>query len=362
MKKVLCIFSKPKDFAHPENYPAPVTFFGYIELAADKDFVTERLEVDRKPGLKWALQNPLWVLWRPFELFLYRLTGVGFSLGQIAQRIRYINTFDVVYGINDTSGLPLSFLKRVGIIRPRVVFISAGLINNLYARPRDIRTKFIHYALAGADRVLAWSPHEQNMFATWGVHSETIPLEADITFFQPDANVPKEDFILFSGRDVGRDTDTLINVLKETHLPAVFITNQSLLPKGSLPENITLITEFIDHDTLKDYYHGAKLVVVPVKEIGRISGQTSILESLAMGKATVVAKTKACVSAYPELTEGKHLLWYEPENEESLRKQILRVYNNTELCSTLETGGRTFVESLPKNWLYSKLKETITAV
>ncbi len=359
MTNILCIFSKKKDFEHMGPYSFPVTFFGYDSLVADPAFTTKRLDIYKEASFRWLIRYPIWILWRPFELLFYRLTGVGFALGQILHHRRYINTFDIVYGINDTSGIPLSLLKRLHLIKPPVVFVSAGLINNMYAHPRDPRTHLLRFALCGATCVFAWSPHEQHLFEAWGISSTHLPLEADTRLFSPDPSIPREDFILFSGRDIGRDTATLIEVLKETGLPAVFITNRSLLPKGELPANITLITDYISYDELKNYYNRARLVVVPVKEIGRFSGQTSLLEALAMGKATIAARTKACTSAYPTLTGNTHLLWYEPENERDLKEKVLALHNDPSMQESLGEHGREFVELLPQEWLYTTLKKNL---
>lgn len=360
MSKVLCIFSKAKDFEHPERHPAPVTFFGYDRLQKESTFKVARLEIDRKPGAWWVVTHPLWMLWRPFEIWFYQLTGLGFSLGQLLQHIRYINSFDIVYGINDTSGLPLALLKRIGLIRPRIIFISAGLINNLHDRPSDIRSRFITWFLPAADRVLAWSPLERDMFRALSISTEFIPLEADTEFFIPDRNVAKEDYVLFSGRDIGRDTRSLITALNTHSVPAVFVTSKHLLPADlPLPKSVTLITERISHDRLKELYHRANFVIVPVHEISRISGQTALLEALAMGKAIIAARTKAFVSTYPDLRHEEHLLWYEPENAADLANQISRLQTDLSLVQHLEQNARIFAESLPRDWFYTKLRAFI---
>lgn len=357
MKKILCVFSKNKDFKHPKSYPSPVTFYGYDSLLKEKDFGVSRLDIFFQKDIFWILKNPFWLFWRPFELLFYLYTGVGFALGQLIGRVSYLNKFDLIYGINDTSGVALAFLKKLGLLKTKIVWISAGLVNNLTSRPKNIVTKFFRWFLPSADLILSWSPLETSAYKGIGVNSEFVPLEADVDFYTPDYSRLGE-YIFSVGRDTGRDIQVLFKALKISGHPLKLIADDSSI-NAQLPKNIELMSQRISFEDIKNLYKGARIVVVPTKEISRVSGQTALLEALAMGKPIIASKTKAMTSAYPGLKNGRDLIWYQPGNVEDLSRKIHHLWSNKKELNALSRNARRFAQQMPQNWFYNALKDKV---
>ena len=338
MKKIrlLYIFSKDRDFKNPDKYPSTF-FYGWKEFKKDPKFETSEILLTTK--------GFLFYLWKPFETIHFHLTSVGFALDRVVRQRKYINTFDVVLAVNDSSGLPLLLLKKLGFIRPKIFMISAGLVNNL-VRMSGILSPFKWtYAslLKKAHRIFLWSPLEKDLYGRIvGENAFLLPLQIDTKFFSAN-NTPKEDFFLSVGRDPERDPETLFRAFGDNGEKLVAIGNTPYIRK-----NIWSITKRLSFQEMKELYQKAYAVIIPIKKVARISGQTALVEALAMGKAIIVARNEAILSQY-QLRENEDVLFYEPENVDDLAKQITRLKKDPSLIKRLEENAKKFIESLPES-------------
>src|SRR5688572_1828419 len=71
--------------------------------------------------------------WYPVERFVARRVGMGFALDIALQNLRALNRARVIVSTVDTCGLPLALLKRTGLLKTRVVYISQGLSDRVAA-------------------------------------------------------------------------------------------------------------------------------------------------------------------------------------------------------------------------------------
>lgn len=345
--KLLYIFSKPRDFKHLTSYPS-IIYYGYDQFIKDNNFKTSLLKKQK--------ENLFYLLWRPFSLYFYSKTEVGFNLVQILTNLKLINSQDIVLAVNDSAGIPLVLLKKLSLIKPKIVFISAGLINNLEIHQKHWVFKFYRWFLQKADLIICWSLLERDLYKTLiGAKAEFIKLEADLSFYKQTNNKFLKDFILCVGRDVGRDFKTLFKALGELKIPIKVVTHSSHIKGLEISANIKLFTEHVAYSTLINWYKKARLVIINLKEIHRFTGQRALLEGLAMGKAVIAAKTRALISTY-SLKDGKEIVFYQPEDATDLKNKIESIYNDLEKIQRLGKGGRKFVERIPKNSFYKTLK------
>jgi len=348
--KLLYIFSKSRDFKHAKKYP-PSIFYGYYQFSRNSDFKVTLLEPQKK--------NLLWLLWRPFELYFYSKTGIGFKLYQILASLKLINSQDIVIAVNDSIGIPLAILKKLRLVKPKIVFISAGLINNLEINKKHWVFKFYRWLLKGVDLILCWSPFEEKLYKSLiKAKAKFIPLEPDIDFFKPDYKMPLENFILSIGKDIGRDFKTLFEAVEKLKIPTKVITNRINIKNLEIPDNVELHLEHINYSTLIKWYKKARVVVINIKEIHRFSGQRALLEALSMGKTIIAAKTKSLTTTYNP-KNGKEIVFYQPSNSQNLRNKINSIYNNPEKIKKIGLQARKFAEKMPKNLFYKNLKNFI---
>jgi hypothetical protein len=312
------MFSKPRDLENLERYPSAL-YFGYVGFKNDPNFETGVLVTDKK--------TLLYYFWHPFELILYKFTDVGFALDRILLNLKTINKYEAVVAVNDSCGLPLGLLKIFGMVKPRIVMISAGLINNLekissrlYLRPL---LSFYRLILKKMEVVFLWSNFEVETYKKFvSLNCKFLPLEIDTKFWKP-MPTKKENFVLSVGRDLGRD---FVSVAKATNLlgiPLVVVTNKKFAAELKSYSNVTIITKMIPYQELKKLYSQAICIVVGIKENSRISGQTSFIEAITMNKITVVSATQALASTYNIKNRGG-IITYNPQNLNDIERAIKR--------------------------------------
>lgn len=347
MKKIRLLYfvaSRP-DYEQLGKVPS-VVFYGTDRLREDPAF---------EFAACWQRNKLLQWLWFPMERYLIRRVGVGFRLDQVLVHLTMIRRHDMILAETDSTGLPLLLLKRLGLLRSRVGFISAGLVNELEHQQHTWLFLFYKWLLWAADFVVCWSPLEERMFRELtGAKATFVQLEADTMFYQP-SGAPTGDFVLCVGRDVGRDFETLFASLASTGVPAKVIASAHPVAGLSIPKNVEIYTEKVDYETLMDWYRQARLVVVNLQEIHRFTGQRALLETLAMGKATVAARTQALTSTYP-LVDGSDVVFYEPGNASDLAQKIRDLYDDQKKISALGLHARAFVETLPEENFYQGVR------
>lgn len=344
MKKLSLLYfaaSRP-DYSQIGQIPS-VIFYGTDRLREDPAFHFD---------VRWKRNRLLQWLWQPFERYLIRRVGVGFRLDQAFRHLFVLRRQDVILAETDSTGLPLLLLKRLGFIKTRVGFISAGLINELERQQQALLFRWYRWLLQAADFVVCWSPLEERVFReVTQSRARFVLLEADTDFYRPTPETPLEDFILCVGRDIGRDFDTLFQALKLIGVPAKVIASTHRVRGLEIPSIVEFHTEKVEYTTMLDWYHRARLVIVNLVEIHRFTGQRALLEALALGKATIVAKTQALTSTY-SLVDRQDVVFYEPGDARDLAEKIRDIYHDEGKLRELGTHARRFVEQIPKDSFY----------
>lgn len=344
MKKIRLLYfaaSRP-DYSQAGQVPS-VIFYGTDRLREDPVFDFQ---------VRWRRNRLLQWIWFPFERYLIRRVGVGFRLDQVFRHLIALRRSDVILTETDSTGLPLLLLKRLGFIKTRVGFISAGLINELERQQDTKLFRWYTWLLKAADFIVCWSPLEEQLFVhLTGANAHHVLLEADTLLYRPGPAVPTQDFILCVGRDVGRDFQTFFDAVEATGVPAKVVTSTHRIKGLRIPESVELILDKVDYPTLLDWYRQARLVIVNLQEIHRFTGQRALLEALAMGKATIVSRTRAVMSTYP-LVQDRDVVFYEPENARDLTDKIRSLYHDQRKLCELGSNARQFVEQIPQHSFY----------
>lgn len=336
--------SRP-DYAQVGQVPS-VVFYGMDRLREDSAFEFQAC---------WQRNKMLQWLWFPFEKYLIHRVGVGFRLDQAIVHLSAMRDQEVILAETDSTGLPLLLLKRMGLIKSRVGFISAGLINELERQQKTFLFRWYKWLLLAADFVVCWSPLEERMFRELtGAKAKFVQLEADTAFYQP-SRTTIGDFVLCVGRDIGRDFETLFHALGDLRIPTKVIASAHHVAKLHIPENVELHTEKVAYETLMEWYQRARLVIVNPQEIHRFTAQRALLEALAMGKATVAAKTLALTSTYP-LVDRQDIIFYEPGNATDLAQKIQETYAEQKKLHELGLSARRFIEQIPQGFFYQGVR------
>jgi len=349
---LLYFAASPPPYEQVDTVPS-VIFYGTDRLREDPAFSF---------SARWKRNPVLQFAWRPWEKYLIKRVGVGFRLDQAVRHLLSLRRQDIVLAETDSTGLPLLLLKRLGLIKGRVGFISAGLINILELQQKTRLFVWYRWLLRAADFIICWSPIEEQTYRQLvGAKAHFVRLEADVDYYKPDPSAVLEPYVLCVGRDVGRDFQTLFEALEDLNVPAKVVTSPVRVRGLRVPKNVELILRFVDYPALLDLYRRARLVVVSLQEIHRFTGQRALLESLAMGKATIVARTMAVVGTYT-LKDIQDVVFYEPGDADDLVQKIRTVYNYERQIRALGVNGRRFVETLPKGAFYSGVREILVKI
>jgi glycosyltransferase involved in cell wall biosynthesis len=234
--------------------------------------------------LKWPI-SPLQ------RWFLHRF-GVGFQLDQALLLLPRLRQADVIITTNDSCGLPVAFLKWLGLLKTPQVYFHIGFKSNPYL------SRLLRQPEALIDFTIT-------------------PPGVDTKFFRPKKLKPKFD-ILAVGRDPGRDYRTLFQAVKDLPIKIKVICDPKNITGLSIPANVT-VKHFASYLQVRQAYWQSKIVVIPTQK-HTVSGQISLLEALACGKPVIAANTPALniVST----------IYYQPERPQSLKRQIIKLLNH----------------------------------
>src|SRR5262245_21828449 len=109
--------------AAPKDSPERYRLFGLDEFQARGADVHHNLG---SPAPRWAR-----ALDRVLNKAVYGLGGYGGDFASVLASLRELNRADVVLSTVDTVGIPLVLLKRLGLVRPPIVYVAVGLPERL---------------------------------------------------------------------------------------------------------------------------------------------------------------------------------------------------------------------------------------
>lgn len=260
-------------------------------------------------------------LFYPLEHLLIKETGMGFKLDQACFLSLRFNNYDVIVATGDSAGLPILFLKYLGIIKKPVIFMSAGLAGALKGKTDTWLGKFYKKILTKADIFTSYSQVEIDFFQKeMGIRGiKYIPLATDWNYFSRPSN-KKRDIICAVGTEQGRDYKTFFEAVKGLAIKAEIACHPNNIRGLSVPDNVKVHFNIPVTKVLK-IYQQSLISVVPCYERYRSSGQMVVLESAAAGLATVASRIKGIITAF-DFQDKNNLLYVEPLNSTILRDKI----------------------------------------
>jgi glycosyltransferase involved in cell wall biosynthesis len=178
-----------------------------------------------------------------------------------------------------------------------------------------------------------------------------VPLGVDTDFVREGVSEPQEaaacesGFVLAVGTNEGKDYGTLLEALP-LGLKLVIITdehNARLIRRHRcFGEGIEVLTR-VPMRQLRDWYHRAALMVIPLHDTAYGSGHSVFLENLALGKLVVVSESRG-MKGYAR--SKQNCLTVPVGDSKGLRETIQSVMNATgHYCGLGEAAGKDAVEN-----------------
>jgi len=264
--------------------------------------------------------------------------------------------------------------------RPAMVY---GLLGRLFMRrrPAHIAKEFFFGESAEGSNISIMKKMLDCLYryALKNVDAVIVSATGEITFYAKKLELPESRFIfipwpsnidnptMIEGNDgsilaVGRslrDWQTFFKVAECVPFRCVVVASRKEVSGLMVPPNVEIYCE-ISYQRYLELLKLAKIVVIPLLETKRSTGQASFLEAMAYGKPVVVADVIGAVDYIKDRVNG---LLYRSEDFFDMRDKILQIMNNDDLCEKLSRGGLfSVVEEYNKTKYANKMIDIIHSI
>jgi glycosyltransferase involved in cell wall biosynthesis len=315
--------------------------FGLDEIAARGVDVRHNLERDSRTPL-WARAAAA-AANRP----LYAAGGYGGDFASVLASLRQVNAADVIFSTVDTVGIPLILLKRAGLVRPPLVYVSIGLPERLEQLRGERMRNLYRTALGKAAAVVAYSENEAGWLRDWlapgGPLVVFVPFGVDVDVFRPVEAEPDAD-VLSVGVDPRRDFELLVAIAERNPELSFRIVAGAGRARslGELPANVALETD-IPLEQVRSRLAGARCVALPVRDNSYSGATTTLLQAMALARPVIVSRTAAIAAGY-ELADGVNCRLVEPGDEQGFERALLETLTGAAAARSLGSRARQTVE------------------
>jgi glycosyltransferase involved in cell wall biosynthesis len=316
----------------PERY----RLFGLDELAAHGADVHHNLE-RRIPAWARAVD---WLL----DKVVYGVGGYGGDFASVLASLREINRADVVLSTVDTVGLPLVLLKRLGLVRPPIVYVAVGLPERL-VQLRRLQSLY-RRALTETRAIVSYAESEVRWLRDWlgdGANVVFVPFGVDTAHFAPVDRQPEVD-VVSVGADPRRDFSLLTGIAAR-HPELTFRLIASAEHARALrgpTANVSVETD-IPLDAVRERLAAARVVALPVRENSYSGATTTLLQAMAMAKPVVVSGTDAVATGYG-LEDGVNCRLVPPGDAAAFEDALLETLTGADAATALGIRARERVE------------------
>lgn len=324
--------------------PDAFALYGADELAAAGYTIHHNLEVGNPSPRCQAWSNRLSAAIRLFG-------GYGGDFAGLWTSLKRAQSCDCIVSTGDSLGVPLLFMKGLGLIRKPVYYISVGLperIQSMKCRPMKA---FYRRALASCAGVAAYGWGEAEWLKEWmkGREVTFIPFGTHANLFKPDGEKIDTD-ICSVGADYQRDFTQVLTAARN-HPGIRFrlvVSNHWKNQLPDLPQNVQVLTELSLEET-KRAMASSRVVVLPVKPNLYSGATTTLLQAMALGKPVVVTAVDAIREGYG-LEDKVNVRLAAPEDASSLERAMLELLEDPETARKIGAEARKHVEA-ELNWI-----------
>jgi glycosyltransferase involved in cell wall biosynthesis len=315
--------------------------FGLDELASRAARVHHNLEDAGSPAWARAVATSIN---RP----LYGIGGYGGDFATVLASLRRINQVDVVFSTVDTVGVPLMLLKRAGLVRPPLVYVSIGLPERLAQLRGERMQRLYARALRGTQSIVAYAKSEVEQLRGWlGAEAppiDFVPFGVDVDAFRPVPELRPDTDVVTVGVDPRRDFALLLRIAARRPELSFRIVASAEHARAlhDAPANVAVETD-IPLEQVRDRLARARVVALPVRDNSYSGATTVLLQAMAMAKPVVVSRTAAISEGY-ELEDGVNCRLVPPGDSDAFEQALLEQVTGAGAASTLGTHARETVE------------------
>lgn len=275
--------------------------------------------------------------WRPLLTRIEAAT-VPFAQALLTRRARRDGA--AVLAIFESEGHGLALHRRLtGRRRPPLVIVACWLAD-LLVDGTAWRRSLYRYLYRAVDDVVVFSSNQRDtLAAALGRDPDRIHVVRFGVDLDELAAVTTSDDggVVAVGRDLGRDWNTLARASEGTGWQISLFTRPAQVDGIDLPPEIHLRGPVDRSEYLRELA-GAAVVAVPTLDRQYPTGQTVLLEAMALGKACVVTDT---VAMREYVQDGVTALMVPPGDAEAFRSAVQRLLDDPALRERLGDEART---------------------
>lgn len=315
-------------------------------------------------------QRILDLIFLPLYKLFQRQIDIGFHLGRAILLLPKMNRADIVITNTDSIGLPICFLKRLGLVRPPVIYavglfyIQGELDKAINSGRQTPFRRFYVWILSAASHIVYHSPIEREKLVRLSLYNPAyctfVAMGSDAKFFKyhhSPLTTHHSPLVLAIGRDHARDYDTLF--LAAEKLPEsnfLVICSQRNIDGLKVPKNVKVLLD-LPYREVAEWYQKADVVVIPMKEMHRSSGQISLIDALHSGKPVIVSKVLGIL--HYGLISKKDAIFVAPESSGGLVEAIQLLNASQKLRRQLIKNGKLAAGKFTTKNYAAKLSEII---
>ena len=316
-------------------------FYGFMELEAAglAASLIEEVDLGGAPeGLLSRAATPL----------THAVAGINVGLlarlGRL-ESLTLLKPFEVVVATTNNQGMALAFLRRLGRLKARVLFIAMGV---LPADASPLRRAVTRRLLRGVSLAPLSRAEETYLINALGPDQDIayLPFGVDDRFWKP----PSEGgsgggYVLSIGNDPHRDYATLAASWRPEFPPLKIVTR---LPVPASDGAVEVIAgdwnrQFLGDAEVRELFRGALFVVLPLTDTIQPSGQSACLQAMACGKAVVISDIAGLFDR-GALVDGETCILTPPGSVAGLRERVEDLLGDTARAEAIGRRARAAVE------------------
>ena len=295
--------------------------------------------------LRWtdALYRPRWQ-GSTAARAIQRLEGMAAPFAQAAVLARTIADAPITLAMFESEANVVAMARSTWPgKRASVLAVVACWLAEILVSCSPTRRAAYRWAYRSVDRVFYFSENQRMVLAERLVVDERrlryVPFGIDEEAFRPSGE-GDGDYLLVVGRDRGRDWPTLFAALEGMDMPVKLCCRLSDLKGCAVPAGVEMMG-YVDRSMYRELLGRARVVAIATRPLAYPSGQSVLLEAMAMGRTVVVTTTPA-LQGY--IDDGVSALAVPPGDPAAIRERILEAAGDDRLRRRLGAGGRAAVE------------------
>jgi glycosyltransferase involved in cell wall biosynthesis len=267
--------------------------------------------------------------------------------------------YDYVFTVEcDFVGLGIAFWQSLLFMKkPRHVILQFIMREKTTSLPSRVKYALMTFMFRSVHRVICSSRDETEYYRTvfgWAPgKARFVPILTSPRFLAVGEPVPTENFLLAAGR-VFRDYATAIAAVRGTPFRLVIVGAQGVTRSVQGDEQVEVLEE-IPLEQFNDLTRRCAAVIVPLVDTKISTGQTVVIQAMAMGKLVIATRTAGTVDYVDHMVNG---VLVAPGDVEGMRAAMLSAADQR-LRITLGQRAR---EAVAKRCLPHHYTEAVRAV